>query len=108
MPLPAEYVNREQTFAKHLLFEFYLETLAYHILSFKDGFVYVDGFSGPWESKDAGHADTSFAIAIRKLSEVKESAAKASGKAKKIRCLFIEKDAQTFLRLQAFVGKANA
>jgi hypothetical protein len=36
MPLPAEYLGREQTFAKHLLFEFYLEALAYRILSFRD------------------------------------------------------------------------
>jgi three-Cys-motif partner protein len=106
MPLPAEYVDREQTFAKHLLLEFYLETLAYHILSFRDEFVYVDGFSGPWESKDAGYADTSFAIAIRKLSEVKEGA-KRFGKPKRIRCLFIEKDPQTFAKLQAFVEKTK-
>jgi three-Cys-motif partner protein len=107
MPPPAEYVDREQTFAKHLLFEFYLETLAYHILSFKDEFVYVDGFSGPWESKDAGHADTSFAIAIRKLSEVREGAGKAFKKSKRIRCLFIEKDRQTFDRLEAYVKKTK-
>jgi three-Cys-motif partner protein len=107
MPLPVEYVDREQTFAKHLLLEFYLETLAYHILSSWDEFVYIDGFSGPWESKDAGHADTSFAIAIRKLSEVKEGA-KAFGKPKRIRCLFIEKDPQTFAKLRSFVSEAKA
>lgn len=102
MPIPIEYIEREQTFAKHIFFEKYLETLCYHILSFKDEFVYVDGFSGPWESKNDSYSDTSFAIALKKLAEVKRGAEESFGKPKKVRCLFIEKDSKVFAELEAF------
>ncbi|MBW7942818.1 MAG: three-Cys-motif partner protein TcmP, partial [Candidatus Kuenenia stuttgartiensis] len=105
MPIPTEYVGREQTFAKHIFFETYLETLGYHILSFKDTFVYVDGFSGPWESKNDSYTDTSFAIALKKLAEVKQSAEKAFKRPKKVRCLFIEKSPKVFAELKAYADK---
>lgn len=102
MPIPQEYIGREQTFAKHIFLEKYLERLSYNILSFRDEFVYVDGFSGPWESKGDSYADTSFAIALKKLAEVKKGAESAFGKPKKISCLFIEKDPKVFAELDAF------
>jgi hypothetical protein len=61
------YHGREQTYAKHLFLEQYLERVAFHIAYAHDEFVYVDGFSGPWKAIDEGLEDTSFMIAIRKL-----------------------------------------
>ena len=52
MLIPKDYVGREQTYIKHFFLERYLERVAYNILSFRDNFVYVDGFSGPWRSED--------------------------------------------------------
>ena len=46
------YKGREQTYAKHLFLDTYLERVARNILSFSDEFIYVDGFSGPWQSGD--------------------------------------------------------
>ncbi len=41
--------GREQTYLKHFFLERYLERVGFNICSFKDDFVYVDGFSGPWK-----------------------------------------------------------
>lgn len=102
MPIPTEYIGREQTFAKHVFFESYLETLGYHILYGRNELVYVDGFSGPWKSNNDSYSDTSFAIALKKLAEVKKSAEEAFGGPKKVRCLFIEKNPKVFADLEAY------
>ncbi len=52
MKPPEFYRGREQTYLKHFFLEKYLERVAWNILSFRDEFVYVDGFSGPWKSED--------------------------------------------------------
>lgn len=97
-----EYRGREQTFLKHFFLEKYLERVAYNIGSFATDFVYVDGFSGPWRSTNESFEDTSFMIAIRTLRVVRDGIrARPGGKDMKIRCLFIEKDAEAFKTLQA-------
>lgn len=65
------YRGREQTYLKHFFLEKYLERVAYNIGSSTSAFVYVDGFSGPWQSGDETLEDTSFMIAIRKLRDVR-------------------------------------
>jgi three-Cys-motif partner protein len=101
---PVEYYRgREQTYLKHFFLERYLERVAYNIGSFATDFVYVDGFSGPWQSADEELEDTSFIIAIRKLREVREGLAKVN-KRPRIRCLFIEKDAEAFARLEKAIS----
>ncbi|MEZ4406227.1 MAG: hypothetical protein R3A52_07115 [Polyangiales bacterium] len=50
------YEGREQSFAKHEILKRYLEALAFKIGQADRSrpeltFNYVDGFSGPWESK---------------------------------------------------------
>lgn len=96
---PEAYRGREQTYLKHYFLERYLEGVAYRIGWLNPEFVYVDGFSGPWRSKDEDFEDTSFMIAVRKLRQVSDSLAKR-GKAPRIRCLFIEKDHEAFAELQ--------
>jgi three-Cys-motif partner protein len=93
------YHGREQTYAKHLFLEQYLERVAFHIAYAHDEFVYVDGFSGPWKAIDEGLEDTSFMIAIRKLQYVREALGKV-GKAPRMRCLFIEADRSRFVALE--------
>jgi three-Cys-motif partner protein len=94
------YHGREQTYAKHLFLEQYLERVAFHIAYAHDEFVYVDGFSGPWKATGEGLEDTSFMIAIRKLQYVREALGKV-GKAPRMRCLFIEADPVRFVALEA-------
>jgi hypothetical protein len=57
------YFGREQTKAKHFILRRYLQALAFKILRFFD-ITYVDGFSGPWETKTEDFVDSSFMIAI--------------------------------------------
>ena len=102
MKPPEYYRGREQTYLKHFFLERYLERVAYNIGSFANDFVYVDGFSGPWKSGDEALDDTSFMIAIKKLRQVREGLAKI-GRTPKIRCLFVEKDPESYGALEAAV-----
>ena len=104
--LPREYHDREQTFVKHIILRGYLQKVAYNILSAWDDFTFVDGFSGPWEARSEEFADTSFGIAIEELREVRE-AFRLRGKTKRLRCVFVEKDAEPFARLSGAAGEAS-
>jgi three-Cys-motif partner protein len=97
------YRGREQTYLKHFFLERYLERVAYVTGSAYPEFVYVDGFSGPWRSQSEEFEDTSFIIAIKQLRKVREGLAKI-GKTLRIRCLFIEKEAEAFRALQRAVS----
>lgn len=97
--LPRVYHDREQTFVKHLILRGYLQRVAYNILSAWDSFTFVDGFSGPWEARSEELADTSFGIAIKELREVRD-AFNARGMPKRLRCVFVEKEAEPYRRLQ--------
>ncbi|MBP0439905.1 three-Cys-motif partner protein TcmP [Tianweitania sediminis] len=103
-----EYADREQTLAKHFILGKYLQTLAYKILQGKGHLplTYVDAFSGPWESKTTDFSDTSFMIAIRTLKQVHAELA-AAGRARPIRCFFVEQDVATYSQLQAAVSVYN-
>jgi three-Cys-motif partner protein len=95
--------GREQTYLKHFFPERYLERVGFNICSFKDEFVYVDGFSGPWKSQDEQFEDTSFMIAIKELRKVREGIAKQGRRAPTIRCVFVEKDPKAFRELRRAV-----
>lgn len=68
------YDGREQTAAKHLILTKYLQTLALKIGQSRKHltFNYVDGFSGPWKSRADDQSDTSPALALEQLLEVRE------------------------------------
>lgn len=102
MKEPAYYKGREQTYIKHFFLEKYLERVAYNIASFRDTFIYVDGFSGPWKSADEELADTSFAIAVDRLKKVKKGVKERFGKDLKIYCLFNESDPDAYSELEEF------
>jgi three-Cys-motif partner protein len=97
------YVNREQTQAKHFILRGYLQELAYKVLRGWD-IVYVDGFSGPWESKTDDLSDTSFMIALGVLKEAQRIVQEQSGVRRRIRCFFSEKNSAAYQQMSAAVS----
>ncbi len=84
----------------------YLESVAYKTLfQHFDTFVYIDGFSGPWKSKDENYKDTSFGIALRKLEEVRKNLKFQHGRKTKIKCVFVEKTKSAFNDLKEECAK---
>jgi len=101
------YEGREQTEAKHFILKLYLKRLAMILLEGNfPTLSYVDGFSGPWESRTEDFSDTSFKIALTVLSETAQFF-RDRGKPKEIRCFFVEKDKNSFDKLRTEVEKYN-
>jgi three-Cys-motif partner protein len=101
--MEAAYVGREQTQAKHFILRRYLQTLTYKLLG--GGWTvltYVDGFSGPWQSKTDDFSDTSFMIAINVLKDAHQKF-RTKGIPKEIRCFFVEDDHEAYIKLKAAV-----
>lgn len=98
MKSPEDYRNREQTYLKHFFLERYLEKVAFHIGYTHRSFVYVDCFSGPWQSADEDLADTSIRIALDKLNYVHQGLAE-TGRQVDIQAIFIEKNPSSFSEL---------
>ena len=97
--LPVEYRKRAQSYVKHLVLKEYLGRAAMVILSAWPDFVFVDGFSGPWRNSRDDLSDTSFGIAVEKLRQARANWA-AHGKQTDVRCVFVERRANAFARLQ--------
>lgn len=92
------YSGREQTKAKHFILKSYLQALAFKVLTFSD-ITYVDGFSGPWETKTTDFSDSSFMIAISVLRDAQRRILERIGVQRKIRCFFSESDLEAFAQL---------
>jgi three-Cys-motif partner protein len=95
------YFGREQTKAKHFILKKYLQALAFKVLGFSD-ITYVDGFSGPWQTKTENFNDTSFMIAISVLRDAQTQFVRR-GIRRRVRCFFSEKNANAFAQLQEAV-----
>ena len=95
------YSGREQTKAKHFILRTYLQALAFKVLNFSD-VTYVDGFSGPWETRTENFSDSSFMIAIQVLKDAQRRLA-LRGIQRRIRCFFCERDPAAFVKLQGAV-----
>lgn len=108
MPNPSHYQGREQTYVKHLFLERYLDRLANKILRTKlrtvPKLIYVDGFSGPWESESGEGSDTSYSLALRKLTQVIGQIEDQNGKAE-AEAIFVERDARSVAKLKEHVGQ---
>ena len=96
------YEDREQTKAKHDLFQSYLQALAFKVLSSWDTLTYVDGFSGPWKSKTEDFSDTSFMIAVHVLKDAQRHY-REQGQPKTIKCFFVEKVPSVYAQMEAAV-----
>lgn len=97
------YLGREQTQAKHFILKHYLQELAFKVLTFSD-VSYIDGFSGPWETKTENFSDSSFMIALNVLRDAQENVYKITGKLHRIRCFFSEISDTSFAQLQNAVA----
>jgi three-Cys-motif partner protein len=97
------YIDREQTQAKHFILRGYLQELAFKVLRGWD-IVYVDGFSGPWESKTDDFSDTSFMIAIGVLKDAQQKIKDQTGTRRTIKCFFSEKNAKAYEQMVAAVS----
>lgn len=100
------YIDREQTKAKHFILRGYLQELAFKVLRGWD-IAYVDGFSGPWESKAPDLSDTSFMIAIGVLKDAQGKVATQTGVRRMVKCFFSEKDATSYKQMAAVVTPFN-
>lgn len=104
---PELYRGRGQTFAKHVLLKQYLTILALKVLQGKNApseFLYLDGFSGPWQAQGESFEDTSFAIALRLLTDVRETLA-ANGHFPLMRAIFVEEKEASYKKLCQEIGK---
>lgn len=102
------YTGREQTLVKHAILRKYLERFAHIVGSHWNSITYVDCFSGPWNVRSNDLADSSFAIALQELRKARDTW-RQRGREVKIRCLFLEKDTEAWLKLKAFAdGAADA
>ena len=96
------YAGREQTKVKHFILKRYLQALAFKLLPSTD-LAYVDGFSGPWESRTEAFHDSSFMIAIQVLLDAQRKINEQTNRQRRVRCFFCETDSAAFAQLQAAV-----
>lgn len=68
-----QYNGREQAYVKHFLLQNYFSDLIHKIASTYDTIVYIDGFSGPWQSVGDNFSDTSFGIALEAMRSAKRA-----------------------------------
>jgi three-Cys-motif partner protein len=95
------YDGREQTAIKHEVLRNYLLRFALIVGNGWKAVTYVDGFSGPWQSKSDSLQDTSFAIAINEFRKARDKLGER-GRSLGIRCYFVEKDPSAYTRLKQF------
>ncbi|MGE5540380.1 MAG: three-Cys-motif partner protein TcmP [Gemmatimonas sp.] len=100
------YSDRAQTKAKHFILKHYLEALAFKVLTFSD-ITYIDGFSGPWETKTDNFSDSSFMIAIGVLRDAQAKIFQRDGRRRRINCFFSETSPDAFAQLQRAVTPLN-
>ena len=65
---------------------------------------YIDGFSGPWESRTDDYSDTSFMIAIEVLKDAQQDIFESTGQRRRIRCFFSESDPPAYRELEKAVA----
>ena len=101
--MAAVYEGREQSEAKHLILERYLEKLAYKIGSTRSKLTlnYIDAFAGPWKSSLPDLSDTSPAIALRKLVEVRQNLARDHARSIDVRAFFVTRTRRGVAQLQS-------
>ena len=94
---PADYIGREQAYIKHFLLRKYFTAFIHKIASRYKKIVYVDGFSGPWQSANDALTDTSFEIALSAMRSAKE-AWKLQGQVS-MQAILVEKKVTAFREL---------
>ena len=108
MPLNVDYYEgREQSYLKHLFLQKYLENAAYKLFQGRSPvFNFVDAFAGPWQNADTkSQSDTSFALALTTLENVRRILERIGRRDLKVRFRFCERNPESFTRLQAFAAE---
>jgi three-Cys-motif partner protein len=101
------YRGREHAYIKHYLLAEYLPRWVYKTGSKWDPLVFIDGFAGPWGSKDEEFTDASFGIAIRALTQAINGLTRINRHVRGL-CIFVEKEPQPFAKLEAFASKHSS
>ncbi|MCC4233509.1 three-Cys-motif partner protein TcmP [Sphingobium soli] len=101
---PGWYEGREQALVKHTFLDTYMPAQIPKIVRWAGEFTYVDLFSGPWQSKSGDYSDTSFGIALRRMTEAKATQAKLGRKVRMVAHL-VEKDTHNFAALTEAVKR---
>lgn len=96
---PIWYEGREQALVKHTFLDTYMPSQVPKVVSWASEFTYVDLFSGPWQSKSGDYSDTSFGIALKCMTEAKQTQFKISGRNIKMVAHLVEKDTNNFRNL---------
>lgn len=95
---PRWYDGREQALVKHTFLDTYMPAQIPKIVSWADEFVYVDLFAGPWQSNSGDYSDTSFGIALRRMTEAKAKQ-RELGRSVKMVAHLVEKDPENYPKL---------
>ena len=103
MQVPESYHGREQAFVKHHLLETYLLRLFMIIGQHQKNIRYVDCFSGPWQEGSDDLQDTSIGISLKIIQKCRERL-KQMGRDVTFHALFIEKDKNSFQKLQSYLA----
>lgn len=106
MKISSYYKGKEQSFIKHRLLETYLERLFMIIGQHENWIRYVDCFAGPWKAETDDLKDTSIAISLSIMKSCHESLRK-QGKNIRFKALFIEKNIESYKRLDSFLKKES-
>lgn len=78
--------------------------MAYRIGRTWDSLTYVDGFAGPWKTKDPAHADSSFAIAIDTLRQAQLGLRDVHVRDLHVTCVLVEQNNDAFAELERFAA----
>lgn len=100
------YQGREQSFIKHLFLQKYLDNAAYKLFQGRSPvFNFVDAFAGPWRNSDSEKlSDTSFALALNTLENVRRILEKLGRPGLRVRFRFCELNPNSVAKLQAFAA----
>ena len=101
------YIDREQSYVKHVFLESYLEALVHKTASIYPHIVYVDGFAGPWQSANEKFEDTSFGIALNALRRAKGSW-KEKQRDVRMSAFLVERDPAAYQQLARIQSLTNA
>lgn len=101
---PRWYDGREQALVKHTFLDTYMPAQIPKIVSWADEFTYIDLFAGPWQSNSGNYSDTSFGIALQRMTEAKARQAELGRKVKMVAHL-VEKDPANFAKLTEAVKR---